>query len=107
MALLQTQKKAQKKQAQTPPVPQMEYKPSSGAGGVMSMIEKLIHETKELTAESKTAEQESQKAYETLISDTNASVKDLMASVASKTEAKSQAKKDLVTTEGDLMDTVT
>merc|ERR1719408_766249 len=30
---------------QTPPVPQMEYKKSSGASGVMSMIEKLIYDT--------------------------------------------------------------
>merc|ERR1719272_49945 len=33
---------------QTPPVPQAEYKPSKGAGGVMSMIEKVIYDTKDL-----------------------------------------------------------
>merc|ERR1719515_466426 len=49
---------------QTPPVPQMEYKKSSGAGGVMSMIEKLIQDTKEITAESKKSESEAQAAYE-------------------------------------------
>merc|ERR1719162_652141 len=35
---------------QTPPVAQKEYKQSSGATGVMSMIEKLIHDTKDITA---------------------------------------------------------
>jgi len=47
-AFAQTHAKAGKKQ--TPPVPQMEYKKSSGAGGVMSMIEKLIYDTKAITA---------------------------------------------------------
>merc|ERR1712227_1142224 len=36
-----------------PPMPQMKYKKSEGATGVMSMIEKLIYETKDNTAESK------------------------------------------------------
>eukprot|EP00747_Dinoflagellata_sp_TGD_P142095 gnl/TRDRNA2_/TRDRNA2_176204_c8_seq37.p1 gnl/TRDRNA2_/TRDRNA2_176204_c8~~gnl/TRDRNA2_/TRDRNA2_176204_c8_seq37.p1 ORF type:complete len:739 (+),score=268.30 gnl/TRDRNA2_/TRDRNA2_176204_c8_seq37:64-2280(+) len=96
----------QKRQRQTPPVPQMEYKPSAGASGIMSMIEKLIHETKEITEKSKTAESEAQKAYETLIADTNDSIKNLSAEIMSKTEEKSQAKKDHVNTESELMDTV-
>merc|ERR1719291_56759 len=37
---------------QTPPVPQMEYKPSKGASGVMEMIEKLVHGSTDLRAES-------------------------------------------------------
>merc|ERR1719161_2743876 len=45
---------------QTPPVPQMEYKPNSGSTGVMQMIEKLIYEAKALVAESKKAEGEAQ-----------------------------------------------
>merc|ERR1712216_1031487 len=79
-ALVQTKK-------QTPPVPQMEYKKSSGSGGVMSMIEKLILDTKEITAESKKTEAEAQAAYEALVADTNESIKDLAASITSKTEA--------------------
>merc|ERR1719198_1626386 len=66
---------------QTPPVPQMEYKKSSGATGVMSMIEKLIYDTKDITAESKKSESEAQVAYEALVADTNESIKDLMAAV--------------------------
>merc|ERR1719271_2242759 len=34
---------------QTPPVPQAEYKPSSGASGVMQMIEKLVQDAKKMT----------------------------------------------------------
>jgi hypothetical protein len=101
-SLLQ-QKKAEHKQA--PPVVQAEYKPSGGAGGIMSMLEKLIEETKTITAESKKAESEAQKAYETLIADTNASVKDLMKEITTKEEATSTAKKDTVQAEADLQDT--
>jgi hypothetical protein len=45
---------------QAPPVPQIEYKKSAGASGVMSMIEKLIYDAKELEAESKKSESEAQ-----------------------------------------------
>merc|ERR1719265_86867 len=38
---------------QTPPVAQMKYEPSKAAGGVMSLIEKLIYDAKEIMAESK------------------------------------------------------
>jgi len=92
---------------QTPPVPQMEYKKSSGAGGVMSMIEKLIYDTKDITAESKKSESEAQAAYEALVADTNESIADLSKEITSKTKAKAQAKKDLSATNSDTADAVT
>jgi len=55
---------------QTPPVPQMEYKPSEGATGVMSMIENLIYDAKEPMAKSKSSEQEAQAAFEQTTGDT-------------------------------------
>merc|ERR1719420_112297 len=73
---------------QTPPVPQMEYSKSKGAGGVMSMIEKLIYGTKDITAKSKKSESESQAAYEELVADTNDSVDGLMKEITSKEKAK-------------------
>merc|ERR1719326_2222279 len=91
---------------QTPPVQQMEYKKSSGSTGVMSMIEKLIYDTKDITAESKKSESEAQAAYEALIADTNESIKDLTGEITSKTKAKAQAKKDLSMTNDDLGDAV-
>merc|ERR1740130_1164799 len=93
-------------QKQTPPVAQKEYKQSSGATGVMSMIEKLIHDTKDITAESKKSESEAQAAYEAFIADTNESVADLSKEITSKTKAKAGAKKDLSMTQGDLADAV-
>jgi len=92
---------------QAPPVPQMEYKKSSGAGGVMSMIEKLIFDTKDITAKSKTSENEAQAAYEALVADTNESNANLNKEVVTKTKAKAGAKKDLSLTQSDLGDAVT
>jgi len=92
---------------QTPPVPQMEYKKSSGSTGVMSMIEKLIYDTKDITAESKKSESEAQAAYEALVADTNDSIADLTKAITSKTQAKAKAKKELAMTQGDLADTAT
>jgi chromosome segregation ATPase len=91
---------------QTPPVPQMEYSKSKGAGGVMSMIEKLIYDTKEITAESKKSESEAQAAYEALVADTNESIADLTKEVTTKTKAKAQNKKDLAMTKEDTADAI-
>jgi len=91
--------------AQTPPVPQMEYKKSSGAGGVMSMIEKLIYDAKEVEADSRKSEVQAQAQYEALVADTNASVKALQKEVMAKTQQKAQATKEKAETESDLVDT--
>jgi len=99
------QKKALLKQ--TPPVAQATYKKSSGSSGVMSMIEKLIYDTKDITAESKKSESEAQAAYEALVADTNASVGDLTKEITSKTKGRAGAKKELSSTNGDHADAVT
>jgi hypothetical protein len=91
---------------QTPPVPQMEYKANTGAGGVMSMIEKLISEAKGLVADSRKSENDAQAAYETLVADTNQDVDDLAAEVTTKTKALAKAEKDKLGAQSDLMDTV-
>ena len=90
---------------QTPPVPQMEYKKSAGATGVMSMIEKLVEEAKGLMADSKKSEQEAQAAYESLIADTNNAVAALMEEVVTKSKNKAKATKDLIQTDSDISDT--
>merc|ERR1719345_719533 len=78
---------------QAPPVPQIEYKKSAGATGVMSMIEKLIYDAKELAAESIKSESEAQAQYETLVSDSNSMVGELQRAVVSKTETKAQTER--------------
>eukprot|EP00972_Heterocapsa_arctica_P017807 2631007-Heterocapsa_arctica.AAC.1 len=57
-----------------PTVIQTEYKKSSGAGGVMQMIARLIQDAKEIQTDSKKSEADAQAAYEATIADTNASV---------------------------------
>jgi len=91
---------------QTPPMPQMEYKPSSGAGGVMQMIEKLIYEAKDLIAKARQGEVEDQAAYEAMVADTNSSVGALQAEVIAKTKAKAEAEKEKQQTISDLNDAV-
>eukprot|EP00429_Kryptoperidinium_foliaceum_P044493 CAMPEP_0176105622 /NCGR_PEP_ID=MMETSP0120_2-20121206/53003_1 /TAXON_ID=160619 /ORGANISM="Kryptoperidinium foliaceum, Strain CCMP 1326" /LENGTH=405 /DNA_ID=CAMNT_0017439739 /DNA_START=1 /DNA_END=1218 /DNA_ORIENTATION=- len=103
--LLQTQGRA-KSGRQTPPVPQMEYQPNKGAGGVMEMIEKLIHEANDLKADSKKSESEAQAAYEQTIADTNGSVEALQKEITAKSKAKAEAHKDKLHAESDHLDTV-
>jgi len=100
--LLQTKKH----QKQTPPGPEMEFKPNAGANGVMSMLEKLIFDAKDLVAKSKKGENEAQSAYEALVADTNGSVDALQAEITEKTKAKAKATKQRLNAETDLMDTV-
>lgn len=97
---------AQLHRRQTPPVAQAEYKPNAGAAGVMSMIEKLIQDAKDLMGKSKESENGAQAGYEAVVADTNASVDELTKAVASKTKAVAKAKKDKINTEGDLTDTM-
>jgi len=103
--LLQTRGSSSGRSSQTPPVPQMEYKPSKSAGGVMEMIEKLIHEAQALTADSRKAEQESQAAYEQMVADTNGAVAALQKDVLTKGKAKGKAEKDKLQAVSDLSDT--
>jgi len=90
---------------QTPPVAQAEYKKSSGSSGVMSMIEKLIFDAKEVEADSRKSEIQAQAQYEALVADTNGSVKALSREIMAKTQAKAQADKGKSETQGDLVDT--
>merc|ERR1719326_1687303 len=100
--LLQTQAAAK----QTPPVPQMEYSKSSGAEGVMQMIEKLIGEAQTMTKDAISAESDAQAAYEQTIADTNDSVAALTKEIATKTKNKAEAEKDKLQTGADIVDTV-
>jgi len=90
---------------QTPPVPQVKYEASKAAGGVISLIEKLVYDAKEIMAESKKAESEAQSAYEELVADTNDTTKSLTKTVLTKTDVKVEAKKDLMQKNLDLKET--
>merc|ERR1719463_4005 len=81
-----------------PPPGFKEYKQSSGAGGVMGMLEQIMRDTETLEAEAIKAESDAQKAYETYVKDTNKSIEEKTRDITNKTEEKSTAEADKVAT---------
>merc|ERR1719502_2090868 len=57
-----------------PPAGFEEYKKNEAAGGVIGMIKTIISDTSKMEAEAITAEEDSQKAYEDFVKETNASI---------------------------------
>jgi len=103
-SLAQLQSKALEQTAQTPPMAQKTYEKSSGAGGVMAMIETLIDDAKGLEASSRKDEQQEQEQHATLVADNNASVKALQKIIVTKSSEKAEATQDKGSTESDLSD---
>jgi len=88
-ALLQHNKK---EPAGPPPPPGFKaYKKSNAAGGVMGMIQQIINDAKAMEAEAIKGEEDAQKAYETFVTDTNASIEDKSAEIVTKSEEKAKA----------------
>ena len=82
-----------------PPPGFKEYKQSSGAGGVMGMLEQIMRDTETLEAEAIKAESDAQKAYETYVKDTNKSIEEKTRDITNKTEEKATAEADKVAAE--------
>jgi len=99
-AFAQTREKA----SQTPPIPQIKYKPRTLAGGVMSLIETLIHDAKMLLAEGKTAENAAEAAYESTVAETNTAIADLLRESVSMLKAQADIENDKSTKESDVTD---
>merc|ERR1712083_305118 len=91
-ALLQTTQPAG-----PPPPPGFEaYKKNAAAPGVMGMIQQIINDAKAMEAEAIRAEEDSQKAYEDFVKDTNSSVEEKNKDIVNKSETKAKAEADLV-----------
>merc|ERR1711906_108728 len=85
-ALVQTQEPAG-----PPPPPGFEaYKKNAAAGGVMGMIQQIINDAKSMEAETIRAEEDSQKAYEEFVKDTNGSVEQKGKDIVHKSEIKAK-----------------
>jgi len=82
-----------------PPPGFKEYKQSSGAGGVMGMLEQIMRDTETLEAEAIKAETDAQKAYEEYVKDTNGSIEEKTRDITNKTEEKATAEADKVAAE--------
>jgi hypothetical protein len=82
-----------------PPPGFKEYKQSSGAGGVMGMLEQIMRDTETLEAEAIKAETDAQKAYEEYVKDTNGSIEEKTRDITNKTEEKASKEADKVAAE--------
>merc|ERR1719155_374984 len=92
-----------RKQPAGPPPPPgfKKYEQSSGAGGVLGMLEQIIADTKTLEADAIKAETDAQKAYEAFVKDTNKSIEEKTRAMTNKTEEKAQAEADKTAAEMD------
>merc|ERR1719199_1788514 len=75
-AFVQTSARQQQPAGPPPPPSFKKYEKSSGAGGVMGMLEQIVAETKTMEADAIKAETDAQKAYESFVKDTNASMEE-------------------------------
>lgn len=79
-----------------PPAGFETYKKSEASGGVLSMIQQIISDAKAMEAETIRAEEDSQKAYEDFVKDTNASVEAKNKDIVNKSEVKAKTEVSLV-----------
>merc|ERR1719313_1870517 len=88
-ALLQVKK--QEPAGPPPPPGFKEYKKSNAAGGVMSMMQGIIDDAAAMEKEAIKGEEDAQKAYETFVTDTNASIDAKSKEIVTKSEEKAKA----------------
>merc|ERR550514_1849526 len=80
-----------------PPPPGFEaYKKNAASGGVMSMIQQIINDTKAMEAETIRSEEDAQKAYEDFVKETNASIEAKSKDIVNKSEVCAKCEADLV-----------
>jgi len=97
MALVQRSRQP----AGPPPPPGFKkYENNASSGGVMNMIQTIIDDAKAMEADAIKAEEESMTAYETFITDTNASIEDKQKEIVTKTEIHAREEQDKVMEEG-------
>merc|ERR1719261_2454034 len=77
--------------APPPPPAGKSYSKSGGAAGVMGLIQMIIEEAKRADESAVKDEQEAQKAYASLVSETNNSLEANAKEIVNKSEAKAQA----------------
>jgi len=94
------QAKAKQEPAGPPPPPGFKkYEQSSGAGGVLGMLQQIIADAKQLEADAIKAETDAQKAYETVVKDTNASIEEKNRDITNKSAEKADAEADKTASE--------
>jgi len=101
-ALVQVRTATKSASAQAPPPGFKSYEKNEKSGGVMGMMQGIIDESAGLEAEAIRAEEDSQKAYEEFVMDTNDSVEEATKSIVSKSDMKAKAEAEKVENETEL-----
>jgi len=98
------QKSARQEPAGPPPPPGFKkYEQSSGAGGVLGMLEQVIADTETMEKDAIKAETDAQKGYEAFVKDTNKSIEEKNRDITNKSEEKATAEADKTAAEQDLL----
>merc|ERR1719299_392349 len=100
-AFVQSSGRAGQPAGPPPPPGFKKYEKSSGAGGVMGMLEQIIGEAKTMEADAIKAETDAQKAYESFVKDTNASMEEKSRDITNKSEEKAAKEVDKTNAEED------
>jgi len=90
--------------APPPPPGFSEYKSNEGSGSVMTMIEGIITDAKELEMETIKGEQEAQSGYESFVKESYAAIEAAQRAVTNKMEEKATAETGKTAAEGDKAD---
>merc|ERR1719378_1642897 len=102
-ALVQKAQVGKKQPAGPPPPPGFKsYEKNAASGGVMGMMQGIINDAKAMEAEAIRAEEDSQKAYEDFVKETNLSIDAKTKDIVGKSEAKGKAETEKVETETEL-----
>merc|ERR1719172_330196 len=90
----------QKQPAGPPPPPGFKsYEKNAASGGVMGMMQGIINDAKAMEAEAIRGEEDSQKAYEDFVKETNLSIDAKTKDITNKSEMKARAESDKVEAE--------
>merc|ERR1719261_196192 len=98
-ALVQARAQAAEKAGQAPPPGFKSYEKNAASGGVMGMMQGIIDDAKAMEAEAIRGEEDSQKAYEDFVKDTNTSIEMKTKDIVAKTEMKAKAEGEKVEAE--------
>merc|ERR1740133_393064 len=98
-ALLQKQANTKQATGQAPPPGFKSYEKNAASGGVMGMMQSIIDDSKAMEAEAIRGEEDSQKAYEDFVKDTNNSVEEKSKDIVNKSSTKAKAEGEKVEAE--------
>jgi len=98
-ALAQTGAKAAQPAGPPPPAGFKSYEKNASSGGVMGMMQNIINDAKAMEGEAIRGEEDSQKAYEDFVKDTNNSVEEKSKDITNKSATRAKAEGDKVEAE--------